>query len=180
MSGAGGVAGLWHTWGGFAPWVTLVAAAFAGAQLRHRSWRTSSVAAILIAAALTLAPFLFSAPLAVLLATQAGLLVLGGRPEPLWARLGPKARARLWRCPLFSVASAVLLFGVGLYFTRYPINVDEARIYMPSELIRVALGAGCSLAGFALLLFAFWLAVRVAWSATFDRAERSVGPYQEG
>ncbi|UXF74718.1 hypothetical protein K7574_21155 (plasmid) [Stenotrophomonas maltophilia] len=171
MSGAGGMAGLWHTWGDFAPWVALVAAVFAGAQLRHRNWRTSSVAAFLIAAALVLAPFLFTTPLAVLLATQAGLLALGRRAEPLWARLGPTGRARLWRCPALSVASAVLLFGVGLYFTRYPINVDEARIYMPSELIRVAIGAGCSLAGFVLLLFAFWLAVRVVWSVTFGRPE---------
>lgn len=159
---------LWHSWGGFAPWAALVAAAYVGAQLRHRNWRLSVSAAAAIAGALIAAPFVFTTPVAVLLASQSAVLVFGRRrPGPLWRSIGPKGRRRLWLSPALSLASAILVFGVGIYFTRYPVDQGAARLYMPSELLRVAVGAGCSLAGFVLLLYAFWCSLRVAWSCAF-------------
>ncbi|MEQ7767175.1 hypothetical protein [Xanthomonas hortorum] len=161
--------------GGFVPLVAVPVAAFVCAQLRHQTWWISGVAAGAIFAALVMVPFLFTTPLAMLLATQAGVLVLGRQPDMLWSVLDSKGRARLRRCLAFSVGSAVLLCGVGLYFTRYPISVDQVRIYLPSELIRVAVGAGCSTAGFAMLLCAFWFALRAVWSVTLGRPLGTIG-----
>ncbi|WP_221284726.1 hypothetical protein, partial [Xanthomonas campestris] len=47
--------------------------------------------------------------------------------------------------------------------------------YLPSELIRVAVGAGCSTAGFAMLLCAFWFALRTVWSVTLGRPLGTIG-----
>ncbi|MDQ1090630.1 hypothetical protein QE400_000043 [Xanthomonas sacchari] len=154
----------WHHWGGFAPWAALVAAAYVGAHLRHGNWRVGASAATATAVALVVVPFVFTTPIAVIAASQAAVLVFSRRePGPLWRSLEARARRRLWLCGALSVASAVLVLGVGFYFTRYPINQAAARLYMPSELLRIALGAGCSVAGFLLLIYAFWSALRVAW-----------------
>ncbi|ASK94681.1 hypothetical protein KWH04_17795 [Xanthomonas campestris pv. trichodesmae] len=168
MTSASGMQALWHSWGGFALWAALVAAAYVGAQLKHGNWRVSVSAAAAIAGALIAAPFVFTTPVAVLLASQSAVLVFSRRrPGPLWCSFGLKGRRSLWLCPALSAASAILVFGVGIYFTRYPIDQGAARLYMPSELLRVALGAGCSLAGFVSLLYGFWCSLRVAWSCAF-------------
>ncbi|WP_254807040.1 hypothetical protein [Xanthomonas campestris] len=92
--------------GGFVPLVAVPVAAFVCAQLRHQTWWISGVAAGAIFAALVMVPFLFTTPLAMLLATQAGVLVLGRQPDMLWSVLDPKGRARLRTCSRSFLISA--------------------------------------------------------------------------